>query len=99
MRGPRAHRKCKRLATVWHACAQFGVPLYGGTLTGEVVFMESNKLRCDVFERPLQPRALPLFLLVAPRDCYFIEKVRALSWTRGGPPSCPTRSYPYLYKS
>ncbi len=56
--------------------AQFGVPLYGGTLTGEVVYMEGNKLGCDVFERPLAPRALPLFLLVDRGDCYFIEKVR-----------------------
>ena len=58
------------------AHAQFGVPLYGGALTGEVVFAEANKLGCDVFERPLQQAALPVFLLVDRGDCYFIEKVR-----------------------
>jgi hypothetical protein len=44
--------------------AQFGVPLYGGALTGEIVYMENNKLGCNVFERPLIQASLPVFLLV-----------------------------------
>lgn len=55
--------------------AQFGVPLYGGALTGEIVYMENNKLGCSVFERPLVPETLPVFLLVDRGDCYFVEKV------------------------
>ncbi len=47
-----------------NVCLQFGVPLYGGTLTGEIVYMENNKLGCNVFERPLVQAALPVFLLV-----------------------------------
>lgn len=43
---------------------QFGVPLYGGTLTGEIVYMENNKLGCNVFERPLIQMDQPVFLLV-----------------------------------
>ena len=46
------------------ASAQFGVPLYGGALTGEIVYMEANKLGCNVFERPLVAETLPVFLLV-----------------------------------
>lgn len=55
---------------------QFGVPLYGGALTGEIVFMENNKLGCDVFQKPLVPVTLPVFLLVDRGDCYFVEKVQ-----------------------
>ena len=43
---------------------QFGVPLYGGALTGEIVYMENNKLGCNVFEHPLVQTTLPVFLLV-----------------------------------
>ncbi len=54
---------------------QFGVPLYGGALTGEIVYMENNKLGCNVFSKPLVPVTLPVFLLVDRGDCYFVEKV------------------------
>jgi hypothetical protein len=54
---------------------QFGVPLYGGALTGEIVYMENNKLGCNVFQKPLVPVTLPVFLLVDRGDCYFVEKV------------------------
>ena len=37
--------------------------------------MDNNKLGCSVFERPLVPETLPVFLLVDRGDCYFIEKV------------------------
>lgn len=54
---------------------QFGVPLYGGALTGEIVYMENNKMGCNVFQKPLVPVNLPVFLLVDRGDCYFVEKV------------------------
>ena len=57
-------------------CLQFGVPLYGGALTGEIVYMENNKLGCNVFQKPLVPVTLPVFLLVDRGDCYFVEKVQ-----------------------
>ena len=51
------------------------MPLYGGALTGEIVYMENNKLGCNVFAKPLVPVTLPVFLLVDRGDCYFVEKV------------------------
>ncbi|CAL8466083.1 g5619 [Coccomyxa elongata] len=56
------------------AIGDFGVPLYGGALTGEIVYMENNKLGCSVLERPLVETTLPVFLLVERGECYFIEK-------------------------
>ncbi|CAL5228469.1 g11610 [Coccomyxa viridis] len=56
------------------AIGDFGVPLYGGALTGEIVYMENNKLGCNVFSKPLVPVTLPVFLLVDRGDCYFVEK-------------------------
>ena len=51
------------------------MPLYGGALTGEIVYIENNKLGCNVFQKPLVPVTLPVFLLVDRGDCYFVEKV------------------------
>ncbi len=33
-------------------------------MTGEIVYMENNKLGCSVLERPLVETTLPVFLLV-----------------------------------
>jgi hypothetical protein len=47
-------------------CLQFGVPLYGGTLSGAVVFDSSNAQGCREFAPPLAPlpSGLPIVLLV-----------------------------------
>ena len=44
--------------------AQFGVPLYGGTLVGQVVYEQGNAKGCDVFEKKLPATELPTILLV-----------------------------------
>lgn len=48
-----------------HSTPQFGVPLYGGTLTGSVLFIPENHLGCSEFAAPLPAGgALPPVLLV-----------------------------------
>ncbi len=44
--------------------AQFGVPLYGGALVGQVVYMKGNAKGCEVFEKRLPATELPTILLV-----------------------------------
>ena len=39
------------------------------------MYIENNKLGCNVFQKPLVPVTLPVFLLVDRGDCYFVEKV------------------------
>ncbi|KAI4302643.1 hypothetical protein MLD38_038363 [Melastoma candidum] len=62
------------------AIGNFGVPQYGGTLTGVVVYPEVNRKACDRFEGsgglPLKPKpgGLPTFLLVDRGDCFFTLK-------------------------
>lgn len=44
---------------------QFGVPLYGGTMTGSVLFVRETRLGCSEFAAPLPAGgALPPVLLV-----------------------------------
>lgn len=48
------------------AIGNFGVPQYGGTLTGRVGYPDSNQNACVDFDKPFKsnPGELPLFLLV-----------------------------------
>ena len=39
------------------------------------MYIENNKLGCNVFQKPLVPVTLPVFLLADRGDCYFVEKV------------------------
>ncbi len=71
------------------------MPLYGGALTGEIVYMENNKLGCNVFSKPLVPVTLPVFLLVDRGDCYFVEKV-CISYALCGV-SCAASSLLWCY--
>ena len=44
---------------------QFGVPLYGGTLMGQLAYQEGNSKGCDTFQRFIeQPGDLPRIYLV-----------------------------------
>ena len=44
---------------------QFGVPLYGGTLSGSVIHLPDNALGCKEFGQPLPTTGtLPTVLLV-----------------------------------
>ncbi|KAK9840728.1 hypothetical protein WJX81_000565 [Elliptochloris bilobata] len=56
------------------AIGDFGVPLYGGTLVGQVVYVQGNAKGCSLFEKRLPATELPTILLVDRGDCYFIEK-------------------------
>ncbi|KAL4853658.1 Vacuolar-sorting receptor 1 [Chlorella vulgaris] len=60
------------------AVGDFGVPLYGGTLSGAVAFDSSNAQGCREFAPPLAPlpSGLPIVLLVDRGDCFFVEKAR-----------------------
>uniref|UniRef100_A0A1D1Y6P4 Vacuolar-sorting receptor 2 n=2 Tax=Anthurium amnicola TaxID=1678845 RepID=A0A1D1Y6P4_9ARAE len=61
------------------AIGNFGVPQYGGTMTGIVSYPKSNKKVCKSFEDfdiSFKPKAggIPTFLLVDRGDCYFTAK-------------------------
>ncbi|KAL4447912.1 hypothetical protein ABPG75_005131 [Micractinium tetrahymenae] len=59
------------------AIGDFGTPLYGGTLSGSVLFVPENRLGCSEFAAPLPAGgALPPVLLVNRGDCFFVEKAR-----------------------
>ncbi|KAL4442405.1 hypothetical protein ABPG77_004989 [Micractinium sp. CCAP 211/92] len=59
------------------AIGDFGVPLYGGTLTGSVLLIPENHLGCSEFAAPLPANGtLPPVLLVDRGDCFFVEKAR-----------------------
>lgn len=48
------------------AIANFGIPRYGGSITGNVVYPESNQLACSNFENETfigKTKQSPLFLL------------------------------------
>ncbi|WCJ27850.1 hypothetical protein M5689_009573 [Euphorbia peplus] len=62
-----------------HECAigNFGVPQYGGTLVGTVVYPKSNYKACQEYDASSfksKPGGLPTFLLVDRGDCYFTLK-------------------------
>lgn len=61
------------------AIGNFGVPQYGGTMLGLVVYPKTNKKACkgfDEFDISFKSKAgeLPTFLLVERGDCYFTTK-------------------------
>ncbi|KAL0723326.1 hypothetical protein Bca4012_037925 [Brassica carinata] len=65
-----------------HDCAigNFGIPQYGGSMAGSVVYPKENQKSCKEFSDfsisfKSQPGALPTFLLVDRGDCFFALKV------------------------
>ncbi|OVA06073.1 EGF-like calcium-binding domain [Macleaya cordata] len=61
------------------AIGNFGVPQYGGTLVGTVVYPKANQKACKGFNEvdisfKSKPGGLPTFLLVDRGDCYFTLK-------------------------
>lgn len=64
-----------------HECAigNFGVPQYGGTLVGSVVYPKSNQKACqslddDDVSLKNKPGGIPIFLLVDRGECFFTLK-------------------------
>ncbi|KDP21863.1 hypothetical protein JCGZ_00650 [Jatropha curcas] len=69
------------------AIGNFGVPQYGGTLVGTVVYPKANQKACKEFDEAdgsfkSKPGGLPTFVLVDRGDCYFTSK--AWNAQRGG---------------
>lgn len=61
------------------AIGNFGVPQYGGTMVGTVVYPKANQKSCKPFEDvdisfKSRPGGLPKFILVDRGDCYFTLK-------------------------
>ncbi|KAG0500594.1 hypothetical protein HPP92_000666 [Vanilla planifolia] len=61
------------------AIGNFGVPQYGGTMLGFVVYPKANRKACkafDEFDISFKTKAggLPTFLLIERGDCYFTTK-------------------------
>ncbi|CAN0846922.1 Vacuolar-sorting receptor 1 [Linum grandiflorum] len=61
------------------AIGNFGVPQYGGTLLGTVVYPKSNTKGCKSFQDfdlsfKSKPGGLPTFLLIDRGDCFFAMK-------------------------
>nr|CAD1833091.1 unnamed protein product [Ananas comosus var. bracteatus] len=61
------------------AIGNFGIPQYGGTMLGVVVYPKANQKGCKSFEDfdlsfKSKPGSLPTFLLVDRGDCYFTTK-------------------------
>ncbi|XP_044472977.1 vacuolar-sorting receptor 1-like [Mangifera indica] len=61
------------------AIGNFGVPQYGGTLVGTVVYPKANQKACKGYDEvdlsfKSKPGGLPTFLLVDRADCYFTMK-------------------------
>ncbi|KAG0488950.1 hypothetical protein HPP92_007761 [Vanilla planifolia] len=59
------------------AIGNFGIPQYGGSLAGVIVYPKENVMACDEFSNsfPSKPGALPTFLLVDRGACVFAKKV------------------------
>ncbi|PIA37441.1 hypothetical protein AQUCO_03000192v1 [Aquilegia coerulea] len=60
------------------AIGNFGVPQYGGTMVGTVVYPKANQKACKAFDDDAsvksKPGALPTFILADRGDCYFTLK-------------------------
>uniref|UniRef100_A0A175YJC0 EGF-like calcium-binding domain-containing protein n=1 Tax=Daucus carota subsp. sativus TaxID=79200 RepID=A0A175YJC0_DAUCS len=60
------------------AIGNFGIPQYGGTLVGAVIYPKSNQKACKTFDDDAsfksKPGSLPIFLLADRGDCYFTLK-------------------------
>ncbi|TVU30787.1 hypothetical protein EJB05_22428 [Eragrostis curvula] len=61
------------------AIGNFGIPQYGGSMAGAVVYPKDNADACDAFDGKhtfrAKPGALPTFLLVDRGNCLFAKKV------------------------
>ncbi|KAL0925991.1 hypothetical protein M5K25_004371 [Dendrobium thyrsiflorum] len=59
------------------AIGNFGIPQYGGSMSGTVVYPKDNHMACDEFSSSFRtkPGAMPTFLLVDRGDCVFAKKV------------------------
>ncbi|KAL2465867.1 Vacuolar-sorting receptor 4 [Abeliophyllum distichum] len=62
------------------AIGNFGIPQYGGSMAGTVVFPKENRKGCKNFDDfgisfKSKPGALPFFVLVDRGDCFFALKV------------------------
>lgn len=60
------------------AIGNFGVPQYGGTLGGTVVYPDVNAKACEMFPKDKfksGPGMRPIFALIDRGDCYFATKV------------------------
>lgn len=58
------------------AIGNFGVPQYGGTMVGTVIYPKSNQKGCKSFDHSFKskPGGLPIFLLADRGECYFTLK-------------------------
>ncbi|KAJ6803544.1 vacuolar-sorting receptor 1-like [Iris pallida] len=61
------------------AIGNFGIPQYGGTMVGIVVYPKTNKKACKSFDEfdislKSKPGGFPTFLLVDRGDCFFTTK-------------------------
>eukprot|EP00884_Botryococcus_braunii_P018971 jgi/Botrbrau1/5758/Bobra.0134s0028.3 len=57
------------------AIGDFGVPLYGASMEGELVYPAGNPKGCSPFPKKFtSKKGLPVILIVDRGDCYFIEK-------------------------
>ncbi|KAE8669689.1 Vacuolar-sorting receptor 1 [Hibiscus syriacus] len=62
------------------AIGNFGVPQYGGSMAGAVVYPKENKKACKSFDElgisfKSKPGSLPTFVLIDRGDCFFALKV------------------------
>ncbi|XP_044489025.1 vacuolar-sorting receptor 3-like [Mangifera indica] len=62
------------------AIGNFGIPQYGGSMAGSVVYPKENRKGCKEFDHfgikfDSKPGAMPNFVLVDRGDCYFALKV------------------------
>ncbi|KAK6143635.1 hypothetical protein DH2020_023983 [Rehmannia glutinosa] len=62
------------------AIGNFGIPQYGGSMAGTVVYPKDNKKGCKSFDDfgisfKAKPGAMPNFVLVDRGDCFFALKV------------------------
>ncbi|XP_054785284.1 vacuolar-sorting receptor 1-like isoform X2 [Prosopis cineraria] len=59
------------------AIGNFGVPKYGGTMIGSVVYPTENQKACRIFDNApfkSRPGSFPTFLLIDRGDCFFTLK-------------------------
>ncbi|CAM8914023.1 unnamed protein product [Rhodiola kirilowii] len=62
------------------AIGNFGIPQYGGSMAGTVVYPKENRKGCKSFDEfeisfKSKPGAIPTFVLVDRGDCFFAMKV------------------------
>ncbi len=62
------------------AIGNFGIPQYGGSMAGTVVYPKDNRKGCRAFDEfgisfKSKPGSLPMFVLLDRGDCFFALKV------------------------